>query len=748
MRGLSIFSVTGAGMRVAATSLLCTALLTAGSPGSATAEPGDTVRLDVGLAEGADPSTVIDAVRGAVVSHHKVTGLDAVAVDVLADRADAALATLTATSGVRYAERGAVVGADGETKPGSWRVQQVPEAWTWTRGETSVTIAVVDTGVTPTADLGADRLAPGYDVVDGDTDVTDTDGHGTLVAGVIGAEPDNDVGTAGTCPKCTIMPVRVMAGRQGNTADVAAGIAWAADRDAQVINVSLSTATPSRLLKDAVDHAAAEGSLVVASAGNVYTTQRRYPAAYDSVLAVNSSGTFKNTAADQWVDASAHTSGALGPDGKYTNLIGASGATASTSGVAALAYAMKPAATPDDVRTAIRGTAPFPTTGTYAYQPRVVNAAQVVYGFGGTDTTDPELGKLGLTEGKLVPANGVAAITEATDDHGLQRIEYLVGGTVAATARLSGSQVQFRPPAGANGPLPVTIVAYDFAGNTDAVTVTVQADTVAPTLTLVAPDIGKPVHGSTVTVTVTMPDHDIDYFYSVFQANNKIDYLTRVPGTNRWTGTVPLDVLGNFHVCAVDKAGNRTYLTRTLIVDDAPPAGGTVGPAAGAKVRGTFTSTLTGVTDASGVARAELWANGKYAGADTTAPYALPVATGTHNGNVSLVWKVTDRWGQSRTLAARTVVADNKRPAVTITKAPKNKAKVKGTVKVYVKASDASGISRVELLVNGRVVAKDTTSAYVLSVNTTKQKKTMKIQVRAYDRLGNATTTPTRVWRR
>ncbi|GID95545.1 Ig-like domain-containing protein [Amorphoplanes digitatis] len=84
-------------------------------------------------------------------------------------------------------------------------------------------------------------------------------------------------------------------------------------------------------------------------------------------------------------------------------------------------------------------------------------------------------------------------------------------------------------------------------------------------------------------------------------------------------------------------------------------------------------------------------------------------------------------------------------PTLSITKAPKSKAKVKGTVKVAVQAS---GIARVELLTNGKVIAKDTTSAYLLSVNPTKQPKTMKVRIRAYDKLGNVAYTGTRTWYR
>ncbi len=85
---------------------------------------------------------------------------------------------------------------------------------------------------------------------------------------------------------------------------------------------------------------------------------------------------------------------------------------------------------------------------------------------------------------------------------------------------------------------------------------------------------------------------------------------------------------------------------------------------------------------------------------------------------------------------------------MSITKGPKNKAKVKGTVKVSVSAKDTHGIARVELLVDGTVVATDRTAAYTLSVDTTKRKKRMKARVRAYDRAGNVAYTSTRTWYR
>jgi hypothetical protein len=94
------------------------------------------------------------------------------------------------------------------------------------------------------------------------------------------------------------------------------------------------------------------------------------------------------------------------------------------------------------------------------------------------------------------------------------------------------------------------------------------------------------------------------------------------------------------------------------------------------------------------------------------------------------------------------LIADNKAPTVKITSGPKSGAKVKGTVTVKVSAGDASGVARVELLINGKVVAKDVSAAYVFKIKVSKFPKTMKIQIRAVDRVGNTATTATRTWKR
>jgi hypothetical protein len=171
-------------------------------------------------------------------------------------------------------------------------------------------------------------------------------------------------------------------------------------------------------------------------------------------------------------------------------------------------------------------------------------------------------------------------------------------------------------------------------------------------------------------------------------------------------------------------------------------------PAQGTRFRGKVTLTATGVSDSgSGVAYAGLYANGKLVGKDSTAPYAVTYASGASNGNVAFQWRVFDKAGNSAVFN-RTLIADNKAPTVKVTKAPANGAKVKGTVTVKAAASDASGIARVELIVNGKVVARDAASPYVFKIKVAKYGKKIKVQVRAVDKVGNTTTTTARTWKR
>jgi subtilisin family serine protease len=169
------------------------------------------------------------------------------------------------------------------------------QAWATTTG-TGALIAVVDTGVDLThpdlqanliSNSNADFAEPEGNcrneggkqicVQDG---AQDEHGHGTHVAGIIGAVANNGIGVAGIAPGARILPVRVLGedGRQDDLSRIAAGIRYAADSGADVINLSLGYSVPEGEVKGAIamldpiygalDYAWSRGSIVIVSAGN------------------------------------------------------------------------------------------------------------------------------------------------------------------------------------------------------------------------------------------------------------------------------------------------------------------------------------------------------------------------------------------------------------------------------------------------------------------------------------------------
>ena len=119
-----------------------------------------------------------------------------------------------------------------------------------------------------------------------DANVQDDFGHGTHVAGIAAAATNNGVGIAGIAGGARLMPVKAL-DRYGNGwySDIAAGIVYAADNGARLINLSLGGSPDSQTLRAAVDYARSRGALVIAATGNSGGVVF-YPAAYDPVLAV------------------------------------------------------------------------------------------------------------------------------------------------------------------------------------------------------------------------------------------------------------------------------------------------------------------------------------------------------------------------------------------------------------------------------------------------------------------------------
>ncbi|MBB4767428.1 Ig-like domain-containing protein [Amorphoplanes digitatis] len=197
----------------------------------------------------------------------------------------------------------------------------------------------------------------------------------------------------------------------------------------------------------------------------------------------------------------------------------------------------------------------------------------------------------------------------------------------------------------------------------------------------------------------------------------------------------------NLELRVWDAFGNLASKSLTVNIDKAAPVA-TVSPAEKSLVRGTTFVTSIKATDRNGVAFTGI------AGADYLSGSRTSVRLKSgKDGARTVTWQVVDQLGNSA-YVKRTVTVDNTAPAVSFKSAPKNKAKLKKTVSLTAKSSDRNGVAKVQLLVNGKVVATDTKAAYAFKLNPKKYGKKFTVQLRAYDKAGNAKYSTKRTYRR
>ena len=266
-----------------------------------------------------------------------------------------------------------------ETRPNDdryndqWAHEKIesPRAWDVTQGSADVVVAIVDTGMDLNHPDLKDRLTSPdtwYDYGEDDDDPSDTYGHGTHVAGIVGATGNNSQGVAGAGWRTSLMPVKVFPDGKGSTSmyTVAKGVVHAVDKNADIINLSLGGSRDSDAMRDAVNYAYDHDVLVVAAAGNDDHESPSYPAANEHVLAVaatdqqDKKASFSNYG--DWVDISSPGVSILstmptyhvkmndnGVKKNYDYLNGTSMATPLVAGVAALVKAVHPSWKPDRV---------------------------------------------------------------------------------------------------------------------------------------------------------------------------------------------------------------------------------------------------------------------------------------------------------------------------------------------------------------------------------------------------------------
>lgn len=176
--------------------------------------------------------------------------------------------------------------------PKQWNLRSinVESAWDETKGN-GVTVAVLDTGISQVPDLKETKFVQGYDFVNDRIEASDDVGHGTHVAGTIAQTTNNEYGVAGIAHEAKLMSLKVLsASGSGTVADIAEAIKFAADNQADVINMSLGGGGESQLMKEAIDYAHQKGVTIVAAAGNSNQNSASYPARYPHVIGVAAIG--------------------------------------------------------------------------------------------------------------------------------------------------------------------------------------------------------------------------------------------------------------------------------------------------------------------------------------------------------------------------------------------------------------------------------------------------------------------------
>ena len=352
--------------------IACSAALAAALSAAPTAQAKLLVRYKPGASAGERAA----ARRDAGVRRERgfaVVGLEAVAPERGVDVA-AAAARLRRDPDVRYAEtdrvrRAARIPSDA-LFGFQWDLERIsaPAAWDITTGAPQIVVAVADGG----ADLDHPDLAPnlvsGWDFVDADglPDDEDPSGHGTHVAGTVGARGDDGTGVSGVAWTTRIMPLRVLgADGTGTVSDTIGAYELAARSGARIVNLSFGGTGASSAERDAI--AAAPDVLFVAAAGNDgadVDVKPTYPCAYDlpNVVCVTASDrsdgrpAFANVGRAS-VDLAAPGTSIVGPvPGGWASLSGTSMAAPHVAGAAALLLAREPAARPQDLIAALIGT--------------------------------------------------------------------------------------------------------------------------------------------------------------------------------------------------------------------------------------------------------------------------------------------------------------------------------------------------------------------------------------------------------
>ncbi len=265
------------------------------------------------------------------------------------------------------------------------KMTEAQRAWRISQGSRDITVCVIDTGAdihhpdlinnlwVNKGEVGIDKRGRdkatngidddgngfiddvhGWNFVNNNNDVKDEHGHGTHIAGIIGAEGGNGIGISGVSPKVSLMILKYYDAKGNdvnNLVNTVKAIDYAVKMNCNIINYSGGGIAPSPEERAAIDRANHKGILFVAAAGNERSNsdlRKYYPADYGlpNILSVTAIDRFQNVLpssnyGEQTVDIAAPGNDIIStlPGGQYGYMTGTSQATAFATGVAALVMA-------------------------------------------------------------------------------------------------------------------------------------------------------------------------------------------------------------------------------------------------------------------------------------------------------------------------------------------------------------------------------------------------------------------------
>jgi hypothetical protein len=363
------------------------------------------------------------------------------------------------------------------------------------------------------------------------------------------------------------------------------------------------------------------------------------------------------------------------------------------------------------------------------------------------DNTSPAASITAPSNGAGVTGSAVTISANATDNSGLQKVDFyydsnvLIGTDTSAPFGLSWDSNTVT-----EGSHTLFAVATDLAGNTTtSAIISVTVDRTLPAVSLTAPSSNAVVTGSGVTVSATATDNiglsRVDFYRD---SNVLVGSDNTSPYSINWDSTSTTNGAHTLIAVAIDLAGNtKTSTVVNVTVDNAAPVVSLTAPANGAFVTGTTVAVSAAATDNLGISKVEFYIdNNVLLTTDTSSPYTFNWNSTTVTQGAHTLYAIAqDTTGLRTTSATIAITVDNTAPTVAIT-SPANGATVQrnSVVNINANASDNIGVVKVEFYVGTTLTCTVTAAPYTCAWQVPNPKGNFTLKATAYDAVGKTAT--------